>query len=289
MKKISLIVALMAMFSICNAKTAVVVVAHGAPSPKWNEPALNIEKELRKIDIPGIAYKRVALMEFAQPDICSVFSDCEKEGVDSVFVVPLFIAPSSHSDDDIPNLLGLKYDPEVRATLAEEKARFVKTDMHIILGPTLSSGDLIEKSMLERVKSLSTDPSEEAVILLAHGDPDRIGFWNELLKKTSEYVAEGTSISYTDSKLVAMGFNLSDDIRDMVQKAAKERDRIILQGIYLSSALTDMMPQGQEKFKESLGLGSDTELVVSDNGILPLSTADAVAWIAGIVKSWRSR
>ena len=86
---------------------------------------------------------------------------------------PLFIAPSSHSEDDLPNILGIKYDPEVRKALEDEGASLVRTNIHITLAPTLSSGEVIKKSMLDRIRSLSQNPEDEAILLLAHGDPFR--------------------------------------------------------------------------------------------------------------------
>ena len=104
-KTVLFILALIMVSIHLNAKTALVVIAHGAPSPQWNKPVLDLENRLHSIDIPGICYKRVALMEFSQPNISSVIKDCEKQGIDTVFALPLFIAPSSHSEDDIPNIL----------------------------------------------------------------------------------------------------------------------------------------------------------------------------------------
>ena len=92
-----------------QARTALVVIAHGSPSEDWNRQ-----------DMPGIDYIRVALMEFARPDIASVIRDCERERIDTVFALPLFISPSGHSEDDIPNILGLKYNPAIHEELIEE-------------------------------------------------------------------------------------------------------------------------------------------------------------------------
>ena len=205
-----------------KAKTALVVIAHGAPSDEWNQPVLNIEKELRQIEIPGISYKRVALMEFSNPNINTVVKDCEKEGIDTIFALPLFIAPSSHSEDDIPNLLGLKYDPATRRALREEKAEIVKSSIRFIMGPTLMSSDMIEKTMLQRIKEMSKDTKNEAVVLLAHGDPERIGFWKNILKKTGDYIKTNTGIDYIDAQLVGMGYTFSKDVNPILVKAATE-------------------------------------------------------------------
>lgn len=84
-----------------------------------------------------------------------------------------------------------------------------------------------------------------------------------------------------------MGYSLADDIRPLAQEAAKSKKRIILQGIYLSSSISDMARGGTQTLKDALGLGSETELVISGMGILPASCDDVADWIAGITAQWR--
>jgi len=266
-----------------KAKTALVVIAHGAPSDEWNQPVLNIEKELRQIEIPGISYKRVALMEFSNPNINTVVKDCEKEGIDTIFALPLFIAPSSHSEDDIPNLLGLKYDPATRRALREEKAEIVKSSIRFIMGPTLMSSDMIEKTMLQRIKEMSKDTKNEAVVLLAHGDPERIGFWKNILKKTGDYIKTNTGIDYIDAQLVGMGYTFSKDVNPILVKAATEKKRILVQGIYLMSSVSDMAKMAKMDEKQK---NIKSEIVYSEYGILPKSTPEICQWIVDTTKNW---
>lgn len=259
-----------------SAKSALVVIAHGSPSQNWNKAVLALEDSLDNIDIPGISYKRVALMEFSRPDIADVMKDCEKNGVDTVFALPLFISPSGHSEDDIPNILGLKYTPSVRMELKEEGTRMVSTDMHIITGPTLMESGVIEKSMVRRVKSLSSGQGNEEVILLAHGDPDRKGFWETILSNCSESLkAEGfTNVCY---QLVGMGQNIKNDIAPLLREAGDAGRRVIVQGIYLVSTANAMARQA--------GI-DDKNIVFGSEGILPLSSSEVLDWIVSTTEQW---
>lgn len=283
MKKVLFIIALAMSMLHVSAKTALVVIAHGAPSDEWNQPVLNIEKELNKVEIPGISYKRVALMEFSNPNINTVVKDCEREGIDTIFALPLFIAPSSHSEDDIPNILGLKYNPVTRKSLAEENAEIVKSNIHFIIGPTLMSSDVIKKTMLQRIKEMSEDTKDEAVLLLAHGDPERIGFWKSILKETGDYIKENTGIDYVDARLVGMGIDFSKDVKPILAKAAAMKKRILVQGIYLMSSVSDMakmanMNKNQKDIK--------TTVIYSEYGILPKSTSEVCQWIVETTHDW---
>lgn len=285
MKKILFSLALMLCVSSAFAKKALVVIAHGAPANAWNAPVLALEPILQKANIPGIDYCRVALMEFSHPDIADVVADCEKQGVDTVFALPLFIAPSSHSDGDVPNILGLQYNPTTRKGLAAEKEEIIKSNIRFIEGPTLYEGDVIEKAMLARVKEMSTDPKNEGVVLLAHGDPDRIGYWNNILDRTRDYVKKNTGIDYFEAKLIAMGQNFDKDVKPLLQKAAKEKKRVLVQGLYLMSSvngMAKMFKMDQPEYLKEVG----ADVVYGKAGILPASSDLVVDWIKSTTNGW---
>lgn len=188
-------------------------------------------------------------MEYARPNISDVVKDCEAQGRDTIFALPLFIAPSSHSSEDVPNILDLQYNPEVRAALAEEKTGIVHTRAHVVIGPELYFGDVIEKALLARVRSMSKDPKNEALILLVHGDPYRTGYWKELLDRNCRMISDSIGITYTDSKQIAMGQNFIDDLRPVISKAAKARHRVLVQAIYLTTSIGEIA--------HAMGLDSD--------------------------------
>ena len=279
MKRLVLMVVAALLSFQLPAKTALVVIAHGSPSQDWNNNVLALESRLDQVDLPGISYKRVALMEFAQPNIASVMRDCEQHQIDTVFALPLFISPSGHSEDDIPNILGLKYHPEVRRELLAEGTEMVHTQMHIITGPTLMESGVIEKAMTQRVKGLSKNPAQEAVIFLAHGDPDRIGFWKRILDSCTEVVkAEG--FDYVDYQLVGMGQRFAQDVTPLLERASAQKESVIIQGIYLVSnvgAMARMSGMGNRK------VGN---IVYGEEGILPQSVDDVMEWIVKTTSEW---
>ncbi len=268
-----------------SARKALVVIAHGAPDSSWNAPVLALQQKLQKVNIPGIDYRRVALMEFAHPNITDVVADCERQGIDTVFAMPLFMAPSGHSDDDVPNILGIRYNPATRKSLAEEGAKTVRSDMHFIEGPTLHEGDVVEKAMFARIKEMSKDPRNEAVVLLAHGDPYRIGFWNSLLARTRDYVKQQTGIDFFEARLIAMGQYFDKDVKPLLEKAAKTKRRILVQGLYLMSSTSDMAKMfnmDQKAYMESLG----AEVIYGKAGVLPESSDLVVTWITETTRGW---
>lgn len=262
-------------------KSALVVIAHGSPSDTWNNTVLELEKRLNRIEIPGICYKRVALMEFAQPNIQSVIQDCERHQIDTVFALPLFISPSGHSEDDIPNLLGLKYNPKVRRELAAEGAGLVRTQMHIIVGPTLMESGILEKAIARRVKALSVNPQKEAVVLLAHGDPNRDGFWKTIMNNCSNAI-KADGFTFVDYQLIGMGQNFTGDVMPVLASARNSRERIIVQGVYLVSNVGSMARMS------GMQNGASGDIVFGEAGILPEGADDVLNWIVKTVEEWIS-
>lgn len=274
-----------------TAKTALVVIAHGSPMASWRQPVLALESKVDSIvkrqDVKGISYVRIAMMEYTEPTVASVVKDCEAQGVDTIFALPLFIAPSSHSEEDLPNILNLKFTPDVRAELAEEGTELVNSKARIILGPTLYSTDFIEKVMLNNVKRMSKDPKNEALLLLAHGDPERIGFWQLLLYQTCEYIKKNMGITYVDGELIAMGTGMDKEVLPMLEKAAKEKKRVLVQGIYLTSNIASMAKRNKMEEKQAkLVKDKKIEIVYSNEGILPNATDEVAAWIVDRTKDF---
>ena len=69
----------------------------------------------------------------------------EAEGVDRIFAMPVFISPSSHTKEDLPNILGHKYNPATLHDLIEEGTTLVSLKVPVVLGPTLIYSDVISR------------------------------------------------------------------------------------------------------------------------------------------------
>lgn len=292
MKKILFsILFLCAAVSVAEAKNALVVIAHGSPMESWRKPVLELETSVRNqikaAQLKGIDYVRVALMEYTEPSVASVVKDCEAQGVDSIFALPLFIAPSGHTEEDLPNILGWKYNPYVREELAEEKTEMVKSKLPIVLGPTFYYSYVLEKVMAQRVKSFSKNAANEAVIFLAHGDEERIGFWKSLLGNVSKYVKENCGVTYVDGELIEMGHNFGNELMPLLEKAAQTKKRIFVQGIYLTSDVKRMADRHKMQERQAdLVKARGVEIVYSNEGILPASSDLVTNWVVEQTAQW---
>ncbi|MBR1689006.1 MAG: CbiX/SirB N-terminal domain-containing protein [Prevotella sp.] len=291
-QRILMLALLLASLTTATAKTALVVIAHGSPMEQWRTPVLNIEQQLRTAmsDVKEIGYIRVAMMEFTEPTIATVVAECETQGVDTIFAIPLFIAPSGHSEVDIPNIIGHKYDPQVVAELTEEQTRFVHSRLPIILGPTLSYDDFLEKTMLARVREMSTRPNDEAVLFVSHGDRQFVGYWSQKMYQICDYVKANTGIAVADFKFVAMGYKMVREMIPALQTISQQKKRILVQGVYLTSSareMADMLDMEAEQHQQIAD--PELQVVYSDKGILPAASAEVCQWIRQRTLEWLHR
>ena len=221
------------------------IVGHGAPMPSWNGPVLALEDQVKTLLQNGegrdvFAEVRVALMEFAEPSIHTVMCELEEAGIDEVYVLPLFIAPSGHSLFDIPTILGLYAEASMIEELSEEGIAIVDTDMKVTLGPTLRTGGVLREVMLDRVTELSTDPGAESVVLLAHGDAATEPVWDDLCREIGSYVCSRTGIQHYDYALVEVGQSFPTKGIAAIARAAEKAEHVLVVGLYLSMGVEGM-------------------------------------------------
>jgi len=216
---------------------ALLILVHGSPNPAWNNTALAFEQQivahLASGDNPFQAV-RVAFMEMNKPDIATVVKELENSGIKRILAMPLFIAPSGHSMNDIPTILGLYSDLDMVQILHKEGIEIVNTDIKIVLGPALDHSNLHELIMLDRVKELSTDPASEGIILLAHGCPEFAPVWQSLCQDIGEYICAKTGITKFNYAFIEVGQSFETEGLPKILAMADDVKRTIVVGLYLA-------------------------------------------------------
>jgi hypothetical protein len=215
----------------------------------------------------------------------------ENSGITNIYAVPLFIAPSSHSMYDVPSILGLYYNKKEADALKEEGTKMVKTNAHITVGPSLDYGNVIEEILLERVKQLSVNFKKEAVVILAHGDEDFLPFWKSLTDRVGKYILGKTGIEYYDKAFMEVGQSFAVNGVRAISKAADEKERVIVVGVYLSMGvnkiadMSGMVIMGQTVNSTSMLKGKN--VVYSDKGLLP--SPKITEWVVDRAVEWLHR
>ncbi len=289
--KLVLIIALFLSFTQLSAQTgsekkAVLIIAHGSRSAEWNELVLSLENVVsERLSSENISGKtRVAFMEMAQPSIADVIRDLEKSGIEQVFAVPLFINLSGHSMFDVPAILGLSFEKNLVQAFMEEGIEIVKTDLNIVLGPTLNYGELIQQILLDRVKELSVSPDSEGIVLLTHGSPQFEPFWHNACQEVGAYLCAKTSISKFDYVFIEVGQYFKTEGLPRILDMAKNCERVIVSGLYLSLAPVNIANRYLKEEKLDHDWFTSKNIYFSGKGLLPDDRL--VGWIVDRVIEW---
>jgi cobalamin biosynthesis Co2+ chelatase CbiK len=291
-KLITILLIFISIDSFANEKKGLLIIAHGSPSKQWNQPVLDLENEVKEYlktkQITDFAEVRTALMEFTEPSIATVVKEMENKGITKIYALPLFIAPSGHSVYDVPTILGLYYNKTIADNLKEERTKIVDTKAKITVGPSLDYGNVIKETLLDRVKALSKNPQEEALVILAHGDDHFMPFWKDLCEETGNYILAKTGIEYFDHAFVEVGQSFGINGVSAILNAAQKKRKVIVIGMYLSSGVKDMpensgiVMMGRRIDSKNMLNGKD--IIYSDQGLLP---SDKITeWITDRAIDW---
>jgi hypothetical protein len=185
-----LAVLLMGVVSTASAQgvqaTGVLLLAHGG-SPQWNGHVMDLAAAIGESQPVEVAFGMAS-----RRSIQAGIDRLAQRGVTSIVAVPLFVSSWSSVITSTEYLLGL------RSEMPRDLAVFAKMDhgahgaptadthaehgapapdptspvvspVPVRMGPALNRHSLVGQILADRARSISTTPSTEAVILVAHG------------------------------------------------------------------------------------------------------------------------
>lgn len=205
MNKISIIIIIITLlfFTACNKngkqsldkkpennKIGVLIVNHGSHSKQWREMLLDVEKKVKPeiLKAGKISDVRTAYMEYQGPNIADQLKKFDEEAYTEVIIVPMFLTVSSHTADDIQNIVGIQANPDVLDNLKEEEIEVYKPNARIIITPLLDFPGYLKKNVAKRYKALSKDAAKEGVVLIAYGSTPYNQQWIELINDIGKYL-----------------------------------------------------------------------------------------------------
>jgi sirohydrochlorin cobaltochelatase len=86
-----------------DARHALVLLAHGARSPDWAGPFLQVQRSVQSRR-PDVSVE-LAFLEFMQPDLPAAVRQLVRQGCVEITVVPLFLGQSGHVLRDLPPMI----------------------------------------------------------------------------------------------------------------------------------------------------------------------------------------
>jgi sirohydrochlorin cobaltochelatase len=127
-------------------KTGVVIIGHGSRVPE----SRGIYEEIaRKTADKGGLKVRVGYMKHWRPTFTEAVRGFIEDGVKRVIIVPLFLLPGMHVQEDIPVLLGLK-EGEV-PEFGYEKI-IIPKDVEIIYAKHIGADERLADVVMDRVR-----------------------------------------------------------------------------------------------------------------------------------------
>ncbi len=272
-------------------KRGLLIVAHGAPYDAWNQPVLDVEKQVKEIldsERPqAFAAVRVALMEFTQPSIASAIDDMEEMDIDRLYILPMFIGPSDHTFYDLPTILGLHCERQRVEQLREEGIKIVDTDIKLTIGPVIDVNTITEV-LIDRVRGMIDDPTEAALVIMSHGDRGYEPQWEQQSKTIGAHICGTLGMRYFDYAFVGMGQGFRANGAPVLFRALEKHETILVVSMYLSMGVEmlamDFSASGGQMHSGGADMFSGHDVRFASQGILP--DRRIARWVANKAGEW---
>lgn len=239
------------------AKSGVLLLAHGG-AKEWNE---------RVSSLAGtIATERPIEVAFGMATKATIQAGIDKlvaQGVTDIVAVPLFVSSHSSVITSTQYLLGLRdtmpADLKIFAKMshgpagehaahmaaaggADDGLKPVTSPVPIRMTEALNHHPLVGSILLDRATSISTNPADEAVIIVAHGPvpEDENNRWLADMKLLAEQMQASSSYASIDYLTVRddapepMRGQAAAELRAVVQKRLDGKKRVLIVPLLLS-------------------------------------------------------
>lgn len=286
---VGLLLSAAATFAQPTDKSGVLLLAHGG-AKEWNERVTAMAST--------IAMEQPVEVAFGMASKATIQSGIDKlvaRGVTNIVAVPLFVSSHSSVITSTQYLLGLREampadlkvfakmrhgaggeHAEHTAATAEDNLKPVTSSVPIRMTDALNHHPLVGAILLDRAKSISTAPAQEAVILVAHGpvpeeDNNR---WLADMKVLADQMATSSAYASIDYLTVRddapepMRGQAAAELRALVQKQIDEKRPVLIVPLLMSFGGIE---RGVKKRLEGL------DYVMAAQGLMPDDRL--VAWV----------
>lgn len=214
------------------------ILTHGSPSQNWKKSVSELTEKVRKANQEKKIFHAIAEahLEFCQPDAAAGIAALEKAGCNRIIVVPAFIFPTSHSHFDVPAVLGLYSSPSIRKALLEEHARIAAPTVPVTMTQTLSEGDLLKQFVIDEIKKISQNPSNEVLILIAHGDENHYGLIDPIMKNIVTSACGQCRMAEGNWAYCEVGQSYNETVVPLISEYSIQGKRPLVVGLYLAAS-----------------------------------------------------
>lgn len=198
-----------------SAETGVLVIAHGSRSKRWVQV---VEEAAAAVKTPYPL--TVGYLELVEGrSIADGVRRLEREGVDRILAVPLFVSSGSTHLEEIQYALGVIGKSRVKTDLER-----IDPEVPIVWTSALDDHSLVESMLAERIAELSTRPEQETLLLVAHGS-EKAGFrqvWEQGLAALTSRLNKRFSFPEADYAMLRLG-----DVRKKAEQLSSRRTCLV--------------------------------------------------------------
>ena len=219
-------------------KPGLLILNHGSPAPSWNKALTELTEKVAALNAEKKTFHAVAtaMLEFSPMDAAAGIEALESAGCDKIIVVPIFVGPNSHSLFDVPAVLGLYSSPATRKALAEENIRSAAPRVPVTVTQTMSEGDLLDWYVAREVLTLSQNPKEEAVLLIAHGSEDHGAIIDKIMSRLLVRACGSSGITAGQVAYCKVGQTYQQNVIPAICELSEQKKRVLIIGVYLATS-----------------------------------------------------
>lgn len=287
-------------FAQSSEKVGIVLLAHGGRQ-NWNEEvskvAVNVDKTIMTEVAFGMATKR---------NIQNAIEKLVSRGATRIVAVPLFVSSNSSVVTSTEYLLGLRAEApkdlalfakmdhgsgsasgghdshasHTAATPAFDPTTPIKASVPVKMSPALNDHRIVADILTARAKAISTDPTNEAVILVAHGpvsdETNRLwlrdmGSLVERMRPANEF-HRIDYLTVRDDAPEPIRSQATEELRRVVKKALDEKKRVLIVPLLISYGGIE---EGIKKRLEGLEYTMGTQALLPDERLVDWVIASA--------------
>ncbi|NGQ96588.1 cobalamin biosynthesis protein CbiX [Brevibacillus sp. SYP-B805] len=140
-------------------KSGALIIGHGSSNASWVEL---VDEAAGALQVP-VPVVTCFLEQVEGRLIADGIRELERQGVNHIIAVPLFVASGSTHIDEIGYMLG------VHDRRMDDEWERIETEAEIVYCPPMDDHPLIVEILKERVRELSARPEDEVLMLVGHG------------------------------------------------------------------------------------------------------------------------
>lgn len=263
-------------------KMGLLVIFHGSEDLNWFRTTDHLTAKIKSINAEQKVFAAVECVNMetqGERDLVDGVAALEAAGCDAIVAVPALVYPTGHVLGDIPALLDVWASAETRAELCEEGLRPVRTKLPVTLAGSLADCDHLKNYVVDQAKSISKDPKNERVILVAHGNGAYLGLVKRFSQPSVEALA-AMGFDKIDEAYVGMGETFADDAIPVVRENTKDGKKTLVIALYINHAGKDLVEDLQRASKQVDMNGLDW--VGNETSIADYETTPAVIYQQGV-------